>query len=139
MRIKQVYVNDAAIGEAQTWPDVEKLLREKNVQFEGQPRAVEGPAAFFLHGTLAISEPREGNKSGEIAEPDEPEMSERAAAVTRGLVRSGRAAKDIRYEEGMLRLQCLSSGFYWISLDGSPMPKLSASAQLGVARIRFKA
>ena len=27
----------------------------------------------------------------------------------------------------------------WISLDGSPMPKLSASAQLGVARIRFKA
>jgi len=57
MRIKQVYVNDAAIGEAQTWPDVEKLLREKNVQFEGQPRAVEGPAAFFLHGTWRYPSP----------------------------------------------------------------------------------
>ena len=62
MQIKQVYVNDAVIGEAQTWPDVENLLREKNVQFEGKPSAVEGPAAFFLQGTLAITEQRERNK-----------------------------------------------------------------------------
>jgi hypothetical protein len=72
MQIKQVYVNDAVIGEAQTWRDVEKLLREKNVQFEGKPRAVEGPAAFFLHGTLAAPESRESNKSVEAAKLDEP-------------------------------------------------------------------
>jgi hypothetical protein len=27
------------------------------VQFEGQPRAVEGPAAFFLHGTWRYPSP----------------------------------------------------------------------------------
>ena len=118
MRVKQVHVNDAVIGKAKTWPDVEKLLREKNVQFEGKPRAVEGPAGFFLLGTLAISEPREGNKVPEVANPDEPVISERAAAIATGLVRTERAAKGIRSDQGMLRLECLSGGFYWISLDG---------------------
>jgi len=118
MRVKQVYVNDAVIGEARTWPDVEKLLREKNVQFESKPRSVEGPAAFFLHGTLAPSEPSQGNKA-KVAKPDEPVISERAAAIVRGLVRTERAAKGIGSDQGMLRLKCLSGGFYWISFDGS--------------------
>jgi hypothetical protein len=119
MRVKQVYVNDAVIGEAQTWPDVEKLLREKNVQFEGKPRSVEGPAAFFLHGTFAAPEPRQDNMAAEVAKPHEPVIAERAAAIARGLVRTERAAKGIRSDQGMLRLECLSGGFYWISFDGS--------------------
>ena len=118
-RVKQVYVNDAVIGEAQTWPDVDKLLREKNVHFEGERRAVEGPTAFFLHGTLATSEPSQRNRAEKIAKPDELVISERAAAIARGLVRTERAAKGIGSDQGMLRLECLSGGFYWISLDGS--------------------
>jgi hypothetical protein len=65
-------------------------------------------------------------------------MSERAAAVTRGLVRSGRAAKDIRYEEGMLRLQCLSSGFYWISLDGSQVLRGSTLTEADELQAKFR-
>lgn len=53
MNSKQVYVNDAVIGEAQTWADVDALLREKNVRFEAEPRATEGPTAFYLNGILA--------------------------------------------------------------------------------------
>ena len=45
-------------------------------------------------------------------------ISERAAAIATGLVRTERAAKGIRSDQGMLRLECLSGGFYWISLDG---------------------
>jgi hypothetical protein len=92
---------------------VERLLLEKKVQFEGNPRAVEGPAAFFLHGTLA----RENSTSAKSAKPQV--ISGRAAAIVRGLVRTGRAAKDIGSDQGMVRLQCLTGGFYWIWLDGS--------------------
>ena len=65
MRVKQVHVNDAVIGKAQTWPDVEGLLREKNVQFEGKPRVVEGPDGFFLLGTVAMSKPPDGKEAPE--------------------------------------------------------------------------
>jgi hypothetical protein len=136
MRAKQVYVNDALIGEAQTWPDVERLLREKSVQFEGKPRAVEGPAGFFLHGTLAISEPN--NKGAEVGKRDEPVMSERAAAIARGLVRTGRAAMGIRSDQGMLRLQCLSGGFYWISLDGSDVLRGSTLTEADELQAKFR-
>ena len=137
MLMKQVYVNDAVIGDAQTWPDVEKLLREKNVQFESKPRAVEGPAAFFLHGTLAISEPRGDNRMAEVAKPDEPVMSERAAAVARGLVRTGRATKGIGSDQGMLRLQCLSGDFYWISIDGSDVRRGSTLREADELQAKF--
>ncbi len=53
MNSKQVYVNGAIIGEAQTWADVDRLLREKNVRFDGKPRATEGPTAFYLNDILA--------------------------------------------------------------------------------------
>jgi hypothetical protein len=137
MLIKQVYVNDAVIGEAQTWPDVENLLREKNVQFEGKPSAVEGPAAFFLQGTLAITEQRERNKAAQV-EPGEPAMSERAAAIARGLVRTGRAAKGIGPGQGMVRLQCLNGGFYWISLDGSEVLRGSTLMAADELQAKFR-
>ena len=118
MRVKKVYVNDVTIGEAQTWPDVDRLLREKDVQFEVKPRAVEGPDAFILHGTLVAPKPSEGKGPAGVVKPAEPKMSERAAAVVKGLVRTDRAAKGISPDHGMLRLECLSGGFYWVSLDG---------------------
>jgi len=138
MRVKQVHVNGAVIGEAQTWPDVEKLLREKNVQFDGEPTAVEGPAAFFLHGTLAISQLRDGNSPAYEAKPDEPVMSERAAAIARGLVRTERAAKGIGSDQGMLRLQCLSGGFYWISPDGSDVLRGSTLVAADELQAKFR-
>ena len=118
MRVKQVYVNDAIVGEAQTWADVDGLLREKGVQFEGKPRAVEGPDAFVLHGTVVVAKPSEVKGPVRAVNPAEPAMSERAAAIVRGLVRTERAAKRISPDQGMLRLECLSGGFYWISFDG---------------------
>ena len=136
MQIKQVYVNDAVIGEAQTWPDVENLLREKNVQFEGKPSTVEGPAAFFLQGTLA-SEARERNKTAEV-EPSEHAMSERATVIARGLVRTGRAAKGIRPGQDMVRLQCLNGGFYWISLDGSQVLRGSTLMAADELQAKFR-
>jgi hypothetical protein len=119
MRMKQVYVNAALLGEAQTWADVDRLLREKDVQFEVKPRAVEGPATFNLDGTLAAATPSDGKDPARIVKPVEPVISERAAAIIRGLVRTERAAKGAVSDQGMLRLECLSGGFYWISLDGS--------------------
>jgi hypothetical protein len=137
MQIKQVYVNDAVIGDAQTWPDVERLLLEKNVQFESKPSAVEGPTAFFLQGILAITEPRE-RKAAEVAKPDEPPMSERAAAIARGLVRTGRAAKGIGPGQGMVSLQCLNGGFYWISLDGSQVLRGSTLMAADELQAKFR-
>jgi hypothetical protein len=118
MRVKQVYVNDAIIGEAQTWPDVDRLLLEKDVQFEVKPHAVEGPDAFILHGTPMISKSAEGKGPAGVVKSAEPKMSERAAAIVRGLVRTERTTKGVSSDQGMLRLECLSGGFYWISLDG---------------------
>jgi hypothetical protein len=57
---KQVFVNDAMIGEAQTWADVDRLLRENDLRFDGEPRAAEGPTAFYLNGIVAVG-PHEGS------------------------------------------------------------------------------
>ena len=53
MNSKKVYVNDAMIGLAQTWADVDRLLRQKDVRFDGAPRVAEGPTAFYLNGVVA--------------------------------------------------------------------------------------
>ncbi len=53
MNSKQVCVNSAVIGEAHTWADVDRLLREKDVRFESELRAAEGPTAFYLNGIIA--------------------------------------------------------------------------------------
>ncbi len=52
MNSKQVYVNGAVIGEAHTWADIDRLLREKDVRFEGGPRAAEGPTAQTWVSTI---------------------------------------------------------------------------------------
>ena len=49
----------------------------------------------------------------------DPAISPRARAIAEGLIRTGRAGKHGVYDHGMLRLECLAGGFYWISLDGS--------------------
>jgi len=49
---------------------------------------------------------------------DELDISDRAKAIVRGLVRTKRAARGVAPDQGTLRLQCLSGGYYWISLDG---------------------
>jgi hypothetical protein len=48
----------------------------------------------------------------------EPEISERAHKVARGLIRTRRAASIIKVDQGMLRLGCRNGGYYWLSLDG---------------------
>lgn len=44
--------------------------------------------------------------------------SMRAAAIARGLLRTGRAIGVVNFEYGMLRLQCRIGGNYWISRNG---------------------
>jgi hypothetical protein len=138
MRVKQVYVNDAIVGEAQTLADVDRLLREKDVQFEVKPRAVEGPDAFILHGTLAMSERSGAKHPAGYVKPAESVISERAGAIVRGLVRTERAAKGVVSDQGMLRLECLSGGYYWVSLDGSDIRRGSALAAADELQAKFQ-
>jgi hypothetical protein len=90
------------------------------------------------HGTFAISAASGGNKVAQVAKPDEPVMSERATSIARGLVRTGRAAKGIGTDEGMMRLQCLSGGFYWISLDGSEVLRGSTLEAADELQAKFR-
>jgi hypothetical protein len=57
MQVKNVFVNDALVGEASTWSEVYQLLRVKGVRFIGEAGVAEGPTAFFLNG--AVANPRE--------------------------------------------------------------------------------
>jgi hypothetical protein len=50
--------------------------------------------------------------------PADPEISVRATAIARGLIRTKRASGIIKARRGMLCLECHGGGFYWISLDG---------------------
>jgi hypothetical protein len=51
--------------------------------------------------------------------PTEQLISPRAKAIAQGLIRTDRAGTHGVYDQGMLRLECLSGGFYWIALNGS--------------------
>jgi hypothetical protein len=51
--------------------------------------------------------------------PTEQLISPRAKAIAQGLIRTDRAETHGVYDRGMLRLECLSGGFYWIALNGS--------------------
>jgi hypothetical protein len=51
--------------------------------------------------------------------PLEPPLSPRAKAIAEGLIRTDRAAKHGVFDRGMLRIECLGGGFYWIALNGS--------------------
>ena len=48
----------------------------------------------------------------------EPEISQRASTIARGLIRTRRAASIINVDHGMLRLGCRTGGWYWVSADG---------------------
>jgi hypothetical protein len=121
MKVKQVYANDTLVGEAATWAAVYLLLSEKGVSFVGAPDAAEGPAAFFLRGEVA--KPDSSRSKLEIGTPQgmppiHSVACERARAITRGLIKTERSAGNPQLDSGMLRLECLRGGYYWISLDG---------------------
>ena len=117
MKTKDVYVNDALIGEAATWAAVYLLLTEKGIGFIGAPNAIEGPTAFFLRGDVEkLGHP----KLGSVAAPGaHTGASERARAIARGLINTERAGPNVEPDNGMLRLECLHCGYYWIAFDGS--------------------
>jgi hypothetical protein len=48
----------------------------------------------------------------------ESAISARARAVAEGLIRTKRARHSGVLDQGMLKLECMSGGFYWVSLDG---------------------
>jgi hypothetical protein len=51
--------------------------------------------------------------------PIEASISGRARAIAGGLVRTQHAKRNGAVDRGMLRYECKSGGFYWISLDGN--------------------
>ena len=118
MKTKGVYVNDKLVGEAMTWTAVYQLLAEKGLAFMGAHQATEGPSAFFLCGetenvdqtTVGIGVDMMIARSG---------ASERTRAIAKGLLNTERAGALVEQDNDMLRLECLSGGYYWISIDGS--------------------
>jgi hypothetical protein len=63
--IKTVYVNDVPIGQASNWSEAEKLLAEAGISFLGKAGASEGPTAFFIYGTRAISAQERKGRTGQ--------------------------------------------------------------------------
>jgi hypothetical protein len=53
------------------------------------------------------------------AAPAAPEISVRAKAIAKELIRTERAAPGPKLDYGLLRLERFDDGFYWISLDGT--------------------
>jgi len=45
-------------------------------------------------------------------------ISTRARAIAEGLIRTRRAGYSGVVDRGMVKLECLKGGYYWISLDG---------------------
>jgi hypothetical protein len=64
------------------------------------------------------------------ADSPESALSARAKAIAEGLIRTDRAGKHGKYDQGMLRLERRGGGFYWIALNGS---RLLRGAQLPTA------
>ena len=56
-----------------------------------------------------------------------PETSLRATSIARGLIRTERARGSVKSHRGMLRLECIDGGFYWISRDGGRVIRGRAS------------
>lgn len=119
MKVKQVYVNNTLVGEAATWAAVYLLLSEKGVGFVGVPNAAEGPDAFFLRGEAAKPEPSnpDPDRAAQARAPRHPDISERAKAIAQGLINTARA-RSPHLDSGLLRLECLKGGHYWISFSG---------------------
>src|ERR1700741_4883459 len=114
MKTKEVYVNDTLVGEAGTWATVYQLLAEKGLAFVGAPDATEGPSAFFLRGAVEKVDPCKSG-IGIEATRARSSASERARAIAKGLLNTERAGALVEQDNDMLRLECLSGGYYWIS------------------------
>jgi len=117
MKTKEVYVNETLVGEAVTWATVYKLLTAKGMSFVGTPDVAEGPSTFFLRGELEKSDQSVEGIHVEAARamtPTDAGASARAKAIAiaRGLINTERAARGLQLKLGMLRLQCLSGGYY---------------------------
>ena len=52
-----------------------------------------------------------------------PAISTRAQAIAQGLIRSKRADRRGVYDQGMLRLERLEGGYFWIALNGGRLLK----------------
>ena len=137
MKRKNVYVNEKMIGEGGTWGSVHQLLSERGITFVNAPTAVEGPDAFFMRGEVANSDPSKPavDSGAQSLAAMHPGISERAAAIAQGLVNTGRA-KCPQPDKGMLRLECLDGGFYWISSSGDQV--LRGSSQSEADELRRK-
>ncbi len=64
---KKVYVNDALIGEASSWAEVQKLLKTKRIVFAGKPGMAEGPTGFYINGTFIVTNLSSSRKAGDVA------------------------------------------------------------------------
>ena len=117
MKAKGVYINNTLIGEAATWAAAYMLVSQKDISFVGTPEAAEGPTAFFLQGMLTPSDPSKSKFDAQPLAPRPIDVSEATKAIAQGLIISGRA-RSPQFDGGMLRLECLSGGFYWISFEG---------------------
>ncbi len=49
----------------------------------------------------------------------DPVISERAKAIAQGLINSDRVRHKGVFDQGMVRLECVRGGYYWISLNGA--------------------
>jgi hypothetical protein len=96
-----------------------KLLE---VPAEAPPIGIKAIVAMIKDGSLkGLQDERQQRRieASEIARRVKAAISPRLKAIAEGLIRTGRAGKRREYDRGMLRLECLTGGFYWISLDGS--------------------
>lgn len=48
----------------------------------------------------------------------DPQISPRAVAIARGLIRTGRATGPIENGPRTLSILCINGGYYWIALNG---------------------
>jgi hypothetical protein len=64
MRLKVVYVNDAAIGKAGSWAQANALLAIRGIHFAETPKRTEGPAGFYLQGPLVEAHDESKDKKG---------------------------------------------------------------------------
>ena len=53
----------------------------------------------------------------------DPVISERAKAIAQGVINSDRARHKGVFDQGMVRLECVRGGYYWISLNGGRVLK----------------
>ena len=102
--------------------------------------AAEGRSAFFLRGE--VEKPDQSAAGIDIEAmpamtPTDSGPSARAKAIAKGLINTERAAQGLQLKNGMLRLECLNGGYYWISLDGRQLHRGSAFLEAEELQSKF--